>query len=356
MIAQRHFIFWGAACAVFFLLVFLFKPVLLPFVLGTVIAYLLNPVVNSLGRLGIGRGLAALLIVSAFFLAAGIVIAVIAPIAAHELLDLSKDLPVYIERLKVFFQPATDRLHALLGEKDAGQQAQAMVGEHAGAATAMLGSVVGGLALGGQAFLNFVTMVVVTPVVAYFMIREWPQVIAWLADLLPRARKDVILGLLAGIDRKLSGFIHGQVIVAAILAVSYAAALSVAGLEYGFLIGLVAGLLSVIPVMGSAFGFVAGVLAAWVQTGGWEFPALVAGIFIAGQLIEGNLLIPKIVGGRLGLHPLWIFFALMAGGSLLGILGMLLAVPVAAIASVLLAFAIREYKASAYYRGEGRHG
>jgi predicted PurR-regulated permease PerM len=168
---------------------------------------------------------------------------------------------------------------------------------------------------------------------------------------MPREHKQTISDLLRQIDRKLSGFVRGQISVAFILALGYAIALSLAGLKYGFLIGFSAGLLSIIPMVGSTFGLLAGTLAAWIQVGNdnWMFIGLIAGIFIVGQLIEGNLLTPKIVGDKVGLHPLWIFFAILAGGSLFGILGMLLAVPVAAVASVLLAFGIRRYKSSSFY-------
>ena len=167
---------------------------------------------------------------------------------------------------------------------------------------------------------------------------------------MPRHSEGVIMGLLKQIDQKLSGFVRGQITVAVFLGVSYAIALSIAGLKYGILIGLTSGLLSVIPMVGSAIGLVVSVGVAWFQTGEISFVVIIAAIFIVGQLIEGNFLTPKLVGESVGMHPLWVFFALLAGGSLLGILGMFLAVPVAAVVGVLLSFALKKYKSSAYYK------
>ncbi len=348
--AQRQLIFWSLSFAAFLLLVYIFKSVLLPFVLGMVIAYLLNPAVNALGRAKLSRGPASLLILSIFALVVAALMAVIVPLAYRELVELSENFPVYIEKLMSFIQPVSDRIEAYIGEKS-GEDLRAMAGDNAGTAAAMAGAVAGGIAHGAQALLHFFTVLVITPIVAYFMMKEWPRITAWVTDQLPRRDKKTILDLLAKIDRKLSGFIRGQLTVALVLGIFYAAALAAAGLQYGFLIGLCAGFLSVIPMVGSTIGLLVSIAVAWFQTGAWELPVIVGSIFLFGQLVEGNFLTPKIVGDRVGLHPLWIFFALMAGGSLFGVLGMLIAVPVAAVASVLIAFGLQQYKASPYYTG-----
>lgn len=163
------------------------------------------------------------------------------------------------------------------------------------------------------------------------------------------------MGLLKQINEKLAGFIRGQISVALFLAFAYAIALTLAGLKYGLLIGIMSGLLSVIPMVGSAVGLIVSVGVAWFQTGEWSYVAIIAAIFLSGQLIEGNFLTPKLVGDSVGLHPLWVFFALLAGGSLLGILGMFLAVPVAAVIGVLLSYALHKYKQSAYYQGTSKN-
>ncbi len=190
---------------------------------------------------------------------------------------------------------------------------------------------------------------IISLVVAYFMMAEWPAVTKWVRDLMPRHSEETIMGLLRQIDTKISGFVRGQISVAVVLGVSYAVMLTLAGLKYGFLIGLMSGLISVIPMVGSAVGLVVSVAVAWFQAGDIMFVLLIAGIFLGGQVIEGNFLTPKLVGDSVGLHPLWVFFALLAGGSLLGILGMFLSVPVTAVVGVLLSFAIQRYKESPYY-------
>lgn len=353
MTAQRHFIFWGLALASFILLLFVFSEILLPFILGAVIAYLLNPAVDALGRRKIGRGPAALLILGIFSVIVGGLMALTLPVLAREIAEFYNTLPAYLDKLEALFAPHRARLEAFLYPEGA-PALNEITKEHAGAAAAAAGVIAGGVAQGGQAFLHIIGLIVITPIVAYFMMKEWPRIIAWGKDLMPPKRRDTILGLFREIDTKLSGFIRGQVTVALILAVSYAVALTVLGLKYGFLIGLASGLLSIIPMVGSVGGFFVATLAAWLQTGEWQFALAVASVFIIGQIIEGNLLTPKIVGDRVGLHPLWIFFALMAGASLLGFLGLLIAVPVAAIISVLAAFAIRQYKNSPFYKGDKR--
>lgn len=351
MTAQRHLIFWGLALSLFMAALYVFNDVLLPFVLGMVFAYLLNPVVNYMGRQKIQRGPASFAIVVVFVALIVAAAGVVFPIVYGEIAELSRHLPEYFERLRMIAAPFVDRLEGILGRQDA-DEIQTIAREHAGTAAGVAGAVAGGIAQGGMALLNALGLFVITPFVTYYMMKEWPRITKWVTDLVPRPNQHEILRIFHDIDRKLSGFIRGQALVALFLGISYALALSVAGLNYGFLIGLFSGFLSIIPMVGSVTGFVVGVLVAWLQTGEWQFAAVVAAIFLTGQAIEGNLLTPKIVGDRVGLHPLWIFFALMAGAALLGFLGMLIAVPVAAAVSVLIAFAIKRYKASPYYKGE----
>ena len=351
MTAQRHLIFWALAFSLFMTALYVFNDVLLPFVLGMVFAYLLNPVVNYMGRSKIQRGPASFAIVVIFVALIVAAVGIVFPIVYGEIAELSRHLPEYFERLRMVAAPFVDPFEEILGRQDA-DEIQTIAREHAGTAAGVAGAVAGGIAQGGMALLNALGLFVITPFVTYYMMKEWPRITKWVTDLIPRPHQHDILGIFHDIDRKLSGFIRGQALVALFLGVAYALALSVAGLNYGFMIGLFSGFLSIIPMVGSVTGFVVGVLVAWLQAGEWQFAAVVAAIFLAGQAIEGNLLTPKIVGDRVGLHPLWIFFALMGGAALFGFLGMLIAVPVAAAVSVLIAFGIKRYKASPYYKGE----
>ena len=343
-----HLIFWICACSLFLLSIILFKTVLLPFVLGIAVAYLLNPTVNKLGDIGISRAPAAMMILGGFLILILGFAGVISPILYRELSQFSDDLPQYIEKFWGVMSPITARIDQYVGGSN-GESLEALLKKNAGSAASAANYIVHKIASGGQAVMDMLSVAIFMPIVAYFMMKEWVSVTKWIHDLMPRHSEEVIIGLLKQIDLKLSGFVRGQITVAVFLGVSYAVMLSLAGLKYGFLIGLMSGLLSVIPMVGSAVGLIVSVAVAWFQSGDLTFVGLIGGIFIGGQLVEGNFLTPKLVGDSVGLHPLWVFFALLAGGSLLGILGMFLAVPIAAVVGVLLSFAIGKYKLSAYY-------
>lgn len=345
---NKKIIFWLGLLAALFVVLALFRAVLLPFVLGGLIAYLLRPAVEALGRVGISRRHAAFVLV--FVFAAGVVIAFMAllPIVMREAAQFAREVPLYIQRLHDLIYPLIQDALRMIGQNDpAALKADLM--SNSAPAVNFAGNVASGILIGGQNIAAAVYVITITPVAAYFMIKDWDSMTAWIKGLIPPSKTEVVMKLWREIDRKIAGFIRGQLLVMFSLGAAYAIALSVAGLDYGFLIGIVAGLLSIIPMVGSVVGLLAGVLMAWFQTGEWSFVALIAGIFIAGQLIEGNFLTPKIIGDRVGLHPLWVFFAIMAGASLFGIPGMIVAVPVAAIISVLLAYGIYLYKKGPFY-------
>ncbi len=346
--------FWGAGFAVFFIaFIWIFNGVLTPFVLGIVIAYLLNPVVQYLMRWKhMNRSLVSVLILAAFIITVTAILAVVLPPALRQLGNLIEMMPGYIDAALNWLQPHIVWAQQALGE-NAPDNAKALIKENADKVLAATGGIAAGLATGGQAIVGFATTLVLTPLVAFFMMKEWPRITAWVEGLIPREEEKVVRDLLHQIDRKLAGFIRGQLSVAFLLGLIYAVALSIAGLNYGFLIGLSAGVLSIIPLVGSTLGLIVSVVVAWFQTGDITYVGIIAAIFFAGQIIEGNVLSPKLLGDSVGMHPLWIIFAVMAGGSLFGLLGMLLAVPVAAVIGVLGGFAIMQYKNSAVYKKSG---
>ncbi len=347
---STHLIFWAGAFVLFVLVITLFKAVLLPFVLGIAVAYLLNPMVNQFKQIGISRGPSALMILISFLIFILAFFGAISPILYREILQFSNDLPSYIEKISNLAAPLTEIVEKYIGtiEKN---NIETLIKDNAASAAQVTKLILERAASGGKAVIDLISVAVFMPIVAYFMMKEWENISAWVHGLMPRHSEGVIMDLLKQIDQKLSGFIRGQISVALILGVAYAILLSIAGLKYGLLIGLMSGLLSIIPMVGSTVGLLVSIGVAWFQTGELSFVAIIAGIFIGGQIIEGNFLTPKLVGDSVGLHPLWVFFALLAGGSLLGILGMLLAVPVAAVTGVLIAFAIQKYKQSEYYLG-----
>lgn len=351
MTTRNKAIFWSLAAAALIAFVFIFKSVLTPFVLGIAIAYLLNPLVTKLGRVKISRTPATVIILGGFVIFMAALIALISPILYRQITEFANDLPGYIDQIWDAAQPASRRIMAVFGVNGE-TDVKALLKENSGAAADVAKKILGGIASGGQAIIDTIFILTVTPIVAFFMMQEWPKITNWVEDLLPRDYKKTILDLIEQIDQKLAGFIRGQITIAFFLGLGYAVALTIAGLKYGFLIGLCAGFLSIIPMVGSTLGLLVSVAVAWFQSGELSYMAIIAGIFLVGQLIEGNILSPKIMGDSVGLHPLWVFFALMAGGALFGILGMLLAVPVAAVAGVLLAFAITQYKSSSLYKGK----
>ncbi len=348
MTARNHFYFWAGSFALFMSFVWIFNDVLLPFVLGIAIAYLLDPLVEFLGKWKCSRRVATLLILGLFFILVLAILVLIVPITYREIMHLSEVLPGYIEKIWLILTPYTGWLQEKLNN-GALSTFQETLQNNVGNALKVSGGLLEGLMGGGQAIAGFLSVVILTPMVAFFTIKEWPAMTGWVDALLPRKNYDTIKTLLKEIDRKLAGFIRGQLSIAFALALIYACTLTIAGLHFGFLIGLVAGFLSIIPLVGSTVGLLVSISVAWFQTGEWGYVAIIGSIFLVGQFIEGNILTPKLLGKSVGLHPLWILFALMAGGSLFGIVGMLLAVPVAAIIGVLGGFALRTYRDSPYY-------
>lgn len=351
---QKHTIFWGFVTALLFAFVWAFQSVLLPFILGLAIAYLLNPIVNKVGKAGVSRMAVTIFILLIFYASLITILVLVTPIIVRQGIELIDNIPDYIDRAVAFLSPYADQLAGLMGQDDFDIKALLQgQGEHAASAgKSVMGALVKTFGIGGQAITTTISLLVIAPIVSFFTIKDWPRITAWVEDLFPRPYKETIMDLLKEIDKKLSGFVRGQFMLAFILAVFYAVALTIAGLKYGIVVGFVVGLLSIIPMVGSIIGLFAGIILAWAQTGEFSFVLIVSAIFLLGQFLEGNVIAPKLIGKSVGMHPVWIFFALLAGGSLFGVLGMLLAVPVAAIAGVLLAFGIFNYKKSDLYKGK----
>ncbi|NCO02613.1 MAG: AI-2E family transporter [Alphaproteobacteria bacterium] len=345
---QAHLIFWSVSAFLFIGFVWLFKGVLTPFVLGIAIAYLLNPVVNALTKLKIPRLAAVIIILLSFFIFVIGVITIAAPPLAREASALAESFPGYIDRTIEFLNPYLGMAQERFGGNYT-ENIQGFLKDNVGKIVSLSGGLAGGLASGGQAVIGFFTTLLLAPLVAFFMMQEWPKITKWVNDLIPRENEKTIQGLLKKMDFKVAGFVRGQITVAFFLGVIYAIALTIAGLNYGFLIGITAGFLSIIPLVGSTVGLLVSVIVAWFQMGEISYVAIIAAIFVVGQIVEGNILTPKLVGDSVGLHPVWVLFALLAGGSLFGIVGMLLGVPVAAVVGVLLSFSITEYKKSTLY-------
>jgi len=346
----RPVAFWSAALAVFVALVWLLHEILLPFVAGIVLGYLLDPLANRLERLGIGRLAASMLIIGVSGFALIFLVILMAPILIGQLAAFVEALPGYVSRLHALVTDPnrpwlTKIVGASLGDEnlsDAAKQASA-------GALLFLRS----LMAGGQALVSAFWLLVITPVVAFYMIYDWQRIIAAVDGWLPRAHAGTIRTLAGEIDAAIAGFIRGQTGICLIVASLYAAGLTMIGLHYGLLIGAVAGFLSFIPYVGSLTGFLLAVGVALAQFWPDAVPILsVVGVCIVCQFLEDYVLAPALVGSIIGLHPLWLMFSLFAFGYLFGFVGLLLAVPLAAAFTVLVRFALRQYLASTLYSGK----
>jgi predicted PurR-regulated permease PerM len=347
--------FWLGLALLGFALVWLLRDVLLPFVAAIVIAYFLNPLANRLERLGISRTWATLLILLVFIVVLTATVVLLGPILGNQLLAFVRELPGYATRVHAF-------LVAQLSEIDDNPVGRYLLERLGGngepsplfaQGAAWAGAVLNQVWSHGSTIVGVLSLVVLTPIIAFYILVDWPRMIGIVDGWLPRRQAPTIRQLAREIDRVVAGFLRGQASVCVALALFYGISLTATGLNFGLLIGVAAGILSFVPYVGSIVGFVTAIGVALVQfSPNWTAIAIVAGVFAAGQVLEGYVLQPKLVGGSVGLHPVWLMFALVAFGSLLGFVGLLIAVPLAAAIGVLLRFAIRRYQASPFYTGE----
>jgi predicted PurR-regulated permease PerM len=350
---ERQLVFWLAALIAFVGLLWLLSPILLPFVVGMALAYMLDPLASRLERLGASRTVAALAILACFVLALVLLLLVVAPVLAGQLAAFLDNLPGYAQRLQAFVSdPSRPWFKYVLGEQAGGTDKAA--GDFMAQAAGYLTGVLASVWAKGQALVSIFSLVVVTPVVAFYLICDWGRVIATLDSWIPLAQRATVRGLVREIDAAISAYVRGQTSLCLILGAYYAVALTLTGLSFGLLIGLVSGLISFIPYVGSMTGLVLSLGVAVAQFfPDWTRISLVLGVFLFGQFLEGNVLAPKLVGRSVGLHPVWLMFALLAFGYLFGFVGLLLAVPLAAAIAVLVRFALRRYLASGLYTGAG---
>jgi predicted PurR-regulated permease PerM len=349
---RNQILFWLGMLALFSGFVWLFKDILLPFVLGMVIAYLLDPAVKTLRRRNVPRWSAAVIILGTFALFIFVLLVLLAPLVVRETAQLIEALPSYADK----FNRMADHYSRLLQQRFHSQDIptiQDALKDNITSAVSAGSGIVLSIATGTRAVLDLLYTAVLTPIIAFLMMNDWPRMKRWLDDMVPRQNHEIVGELWHDIDRKLSGFIRGQLLLAFFLGMMYCVALTLAGLNYGFLIGLCIGVGSLIPLVGSTTGLLTSLAVAWVQTHDLTYVGIIAMIFFTGQFIEGNILTPRLLGRTTGLHPLWVLFSLTAGAALAGIVGMLVAVPAAAMASVVVGYLIRKYKRSAFYAPEG---
>ncbi len=351
MTRQQHIAIWSFIVILFGLALMALSSVLLPFVAAMAVAYLLDPLADRLVLRGMSRTVATTLITGVFFLVALLLVLLLVPVLISQLTGFVGRLPGYVESFRENLLPNLMDLARDLGIP-LRIDLKAALSQHAGEAAGVLGKLIGGLVGGGQVVLSLVSLLVVTPVVSFYLLRDWDQMIATVDNNLPRRQAEAIREQARKIDGVLAGFVRGQMMVCLALGSFYGLGLSLVGLDFGLVIGLGAGMISFIPYVGTILGFVVSMGVALVQfSPDWVWIGVVALVFGIGQFIEGNFLTPKLVGDRVGLHPVWVMFGLFAGGALFGFVGMLIAVPVCAVIGVLTRFALDRYRQSVLYHG-----
>jgi predicted PurR-regulated permease PerM len=348
---EYHLIFWLIVLALVVLALWLLSEILLPFVAGLAIAYLLTPITDRLERLGINRLAAALIIIAIFVLALVYLILLVAPIVGSQLTSFIDSVPGYVTTLQALLgDPSWPWLQKLLG---AGFSADKSIGDLMTQGVGWLTTFLRSLWSGGRALVSIFSLVVVTPVVAFYLIYDWHRMVKSVDGWIPVQHRETVRELAREIDAAISGFFRGQTAVCLILGSFYAVALTFTGLNFGLLIGIISGLITFIPYIGSMTGLILSLGVAVAQFWpAYGLIVIVLGIFLVGQFIEGYVLAPKLVGESVGLHPVWVIFALLAFGYLFGFVGLLVAVPLAATIGVLTRFALRRYLQSALYTGE----
>ena len=341
--------------AILLLGLILLQGILLPFVVGMAAAYLLDPAADGLQRLGLGRTAATVTITLGLFVGLLVAFLLVLPALITQSAELAKELPQNLEQLRGLVTPWLSSLAATLG-LDESWSASGLIESFAGRAINFAGSALSQVVQSGMALLNLLSLIFVTPVVTFYLLRDWDHMVARLRSMVPRDVLPTAERLAHEVDRALGGVIRGQGMVCLSLGIFYAAGLWLTGLRYGVVIGLLTGLLSFIPYVGMALGLCVGLVVAVFQFQDWLMVAAVAAVFAAGQFIEGNFVTPRLVGSRIGLHPVWLIFAVLAGAALLGIVGALLAVPAAAVMGVFIRFGLERYRTSTLYKGPDTAG
>jgi predicted PurR-regulated permease PerM len=338
--------YWGIATAVFFLLLWGLGNVILPFIVGGAIAYFLDPVADRLERMGLSR-VAATSIISIIALVFFVLLALlIVPMLVRQLIQLVNSAPVIFGELQGFL---TEKFPHIMDQNGVVRDTLGAIGR---TIQARGGELASGLLSSAVSVINAVVFIVVVPVVAFYLLLDWDNMVAKIDAWVPRDHQPVVRKLALDIDRVLAGFVRGQVSVCVILGTFYAASLMIAGLQFGLIVGAIAGLVTFIPYVGALIGGALAIgLALFQFWGDWLQIGIIAGIFAVGQFLEGNVITPRLVGKSVGLHPVWLLFSLSAFGTVFGFVGMLVAVPVAAALGVIARFGVGQYLGSPLYQG-----
>ncbi|WFU03026.1 AI-2E family transporter [Rhizobium sp. CB3171] len=353
---KRQVTFWVIVLVLFIVFLYLFSSILLPFIAGMSVAYFLDPVADRLERIGLSRFMATVVILVAFVLVFALALTIFIPIIINQFNDFIQHIPGYVQQFQKFISHTQTTMLPIWIRDQLGA-----IKDNFSSILSDGLSFVGGLFAqiwsSGKALVNIISLMIVTPVVAFYILLDWDRMIAKVDAWVPRDHVSTVREIAREVDQAIAGFIRGQGSLCIILGVYYGVGLSLVGLNFGLLIGLFAGMISFIPYVGSLVGLFMALSVALVQF--WPdylWVGLTLAVFFTGQFLEGNVLQPKLVGESVGLHPVWLMFALFAFGALFGFVGLLVAVPAAAACGVLVRFALSRYLQSDLYYGRSEAG
>jgi predicted PurR-regulated permease PerM len=351
MNSKERVILWIVILVAFGLFLSQIHTILFPFVVAGITAYFLDPAVDRLERYGMTRPSATITIIGIFFAAVTIAVILVSPILYNQIVEFTQKIPEYTHYIESTLIPRASKFMNYSNMGTASEIHDSLKSV-SGTALQFVGGMLSRLWQSGLAVINIFALIFITPVVTFYILRDWHVIIAKVDSLIPLNQLDDIRTQFRLIDKALSGYIRGQLNVCLILGTFYAIGLTMVNLQFGFFIGFATGILAFIPFVGIAVGSLVGIIIAFFQFDNLIDVAMVACVFVLGQVIEGNFITPKLVGDKVGLSPVWLIFGMLAGGALFGFTGVLLAVPATAIIGVLARFFVSKYKQSMLYLGK----
>jgi len=340
---------WLVIAVVVGFVVWLLSPVLMPFAIAGMLAYLCDPLADRLEAWKLNRTLAVSIVFAFMVLVVVGILLLLIPLIQRQVVHLIESLPSYVAWVKQVAMPWIEvHLHLAPGSFDT-DRIMAALRSHIGSVSTIVATTLAKVSKSGFGIVLWLTNLVLIPVVTFYLLRDWDRLMAQIDGLLPRRQRPTIVRLARESNQVLGAFVRGQLLVMVALGIIYGVGLTLIGLNVGPLIGMVAGLLSFVPYLGFITGLVAAVIAVLVEFGDWFHLGLLAIVFAIGQAMEGYVLTPKLVGDKIGLHPVAVIFAVLAGGQLFGFLGVLLALPAAAVIMVLVRYGYKRYQDSDLY-------
>lgn len=347
---ERQKWLWISVAVIFIAGVYLLQSILMPFLTGLLVAYAMNPAVRIFQKWGIPRSIGTSIMITSFFLLIGLLIFIAIPFIQTELATLSMVVPKYGERIMEILKPLIDNPYSYIEKHDL-ERLRAFASANFGEGIAWGLKLLGQILTNSLALANLISLIVITPIVAFYCLRDWNLIVDTVDRWLPRPYAPTLRRFFTDVNATIGGFAKGQALVCIMVGIYYAIALTLAGLEFGVVVGIVIGVMAFIPYLGAFVGFVLCIGIAMAQFTEWTSVGIVASIFVVGQTTEAYFLIPYFVGNRIGLHPVWVLFALLAGGALYGFIGILFALPVGATIGVLVRYIRNRYFKSPYYLG-----